>query len=442
MELTTFNTATTSTYFDLNNDGFAEQTAWVNNDDGLLVRDLDSSGTIDSAAELFGSTNVDGFVILATLDSNGDLVIDVNDTAWNTLLVWQDANDNALTDSGELLTLASLNIVSFDLAGVTPSTSTISGNAISHTSTYMLANGTTRAVADAWFVHSTVNTSFTGDYTLDQATLFLPTLRGFGKLPDLHISMSDNQDLLDLVQQFVLDWSWDRLADPAALDADVAAILHEWAGVTNVSPTSRGGTVNGQNLEFLEEYFGEEFLQWGFNPEPWTQAGGELERAWSLVFGNIKAQLIMQVGGADLFGGSITYNPFTGALEGDMDLSQTQIGGLVAFATDTGVNAHDYWMQVAELVRYTKGYLAVTGTEEGWLDTGVDDSGLADTWDDIVVDYEALDDTEGQTFNGTSSGETLVGTAYDDLIYGNGGNDQHLGATATTSSRAPVETIS
>ena len=68
VELTTFSASTTETFFDIDGDGFAEQTAWVDGDDGLLARDLDESGTIDSVEELFGSPGVDGFSLLALLD--------------------------------------------------------------------------------------------------------------------------------------------------------------------------------------------------------------------------------------------------------------------------------------------------------------------------------------------------------------------------------------
>ena len=33
--------------FDLNNDGFAEKTEWIEKEDGFLVRDLNKNGKID-----------------------------------------------------------------------------------------------------------------------------------------------------------------------------------------------------------------------------------------------------------------------------------------------------------------------------------------------------------------------------------------------------------
>ena len=201
--LTEWNAATTGTFFDLNENGFAVQTAWVTGDTGLLARDLNANGRIDSTAELFGSPTVDGFAKLAVLDSNHDMRIDANDEAWSTLVVWTDTNGDAVTQEGELHSLASLGIANIDLAGVAASTSTISGNPISHTSTVTFTDGATATVADAWFVHDNTNSYYAEDYTLDAEVLFLPTLRGYGTLPDLSIAMSQDSDLKDMVADFV-----------------------------------------------------------------------------------------------------------------------------------------------------------------------------------------------------------------------------------------------
>ncbi|WP_297751442.1 hypothetical protein [Hydrogenophaga sp.] len=74
-------------FFDLDNTGFAERSGWVGKGDGLLVRDLNGNGRIDSGAELFGnhtkladgSRAAHGFHALAELDSNRDGVVDARD---------------------------------------------------------------------------------------------------------------------------------------------------------------------------------------------------------------------------------------------------------------------------------------------------------------------------------------------------------------------------
>lgn len=81
--------------FDLDANGFAESTAWVNWDDGLLVSDRNSNGYIDSGRELFGDQTLlnngqlatSGYQALAELDSNLDGKIDLNDTQFADLKV-------------------------------------------------------------------------------------------------------------------------------------------------------------------------------------------------------------------------------------------------------------------------------------------------------------------------------------------------------------------
>ncbi|KWT82821.1 hypothetical protein WDL1CHR_06296 [Variovorax sp. WDL1] len=43
-----------SILFDHNADTIRTGTGWIGSDDGILVRDLDANGTIDSGRELFG----------------------------------------------------------------------------------------------------------------------------------------------------------------------------------------------------------------------------------------------------------------------------------------------------------------------------------------------------------------------------------------------------
>ena len=79
-----------STYFDNDDNGFAERTGWISPTDGLLVRDLDGNGAIDHGGELFGNNTLllngrkaaNGFAALAALDENGDRFIDYLDSAW------------------------------------------------------------------------------------------------------------------------------------------------------------------------------------------------------------------------------------------------------------------------------------------------------------------------------------------------------------------------
>jgi hypothetical protein len=136
-------------HFDMNNDGFAERTAWVTGGDGLLVWDRNGNGRIDNQSELFGnsSTLPDGFAALRLLDTNHDGKITSADANFGKLKVWIDANGNGVTDAGELKSLASLSITSINLNAVAQSNVYLNENQVSAVSTFTRSDGTTGAAS-------------------------------------------------------------------------------------------------------------------------------------------------------------------------------------------------------------------------------------------------------------------------------------------------------
>ncbi|MGX5648962.1 hypothetical protein ACWKW4_01750 [Hydrogenophaga borbori] len=110
---------------DHNADGIKTGTGWARPDDGFLVRDLNGNGSIDSGRELFGVDTVksngqlasQGFDALADLDSNGDGQITSADAAWGQLQVWRDANQDGISQAGELSGLDALGITRLGLNG-------------------------------------------------------------------------------------------------------------------------------------------------------------------------------------------------------------------------------------------------------------------------------------------------------------------------------------
>jgi hypothetical protein len=77
-----------------------------------------ANGTVDSAKELFGNADgfANGFLKLATFDSNQDGQIDVQDAVWSQLRIWIDANHNGKSEPEELHTLDEIGIKSISLA--------------------------------------------------------------------------------------------------------------------------------------------------------------------------------------------------------------------------------------------------------------------------------------------------------------------------------------
>ncbi len=132
--------------FDLDGDGTAEQTGWVGPDDGLLAVDLDGSGAIEDGSEVFsenfgGGDHANSLDALASLDENGDGVIDSEDSAYDDILVWQDANSDGISQAGELKSLAEHGIESIDL-GATAVNIDADGNQIFAEGEFTLDDGT------------------------------------------------------------------------------------------------------------------------------------------------------------------------------------------------------------------------------------------------------------------------------------------------------------
>lgn len=136
-------TDSSGSFFDLDADGFVEQTGWVKADDALLARDLNGNGVIDNINELFGNDTTDGFIVLDALDSNNDNIISSADAAFGSLLVWRDLDGDAYSDAGELQSLTAAGIASIDLNYTALSNVKNQGHDVSSQSTVTLADATT-----------------------------------------------------------------------------------------------------------------------------------------------------------------------------------------------------------------------------------------------------------------------------------------------------------
>ena len=98
--------ANSSVMWDIDEDLFVENTGWTSGSDGFLAIDLNGDGIITDHTELFGSAIQDGFSVLNIYDTNLDGVITSADNQFNDLLIWQDINENGVSEAGELQTLA------------------------------------------------------------------------------------------------------------------------------------------------------------------------------------------------------------------------------------------------------------------------------------------------------------------------------------------------
>ncbi len=105
--------------FDINADGHKDQVGWTSKD-GILAYDVDGNGLIDNGSEIFtpdfnGGKFASGVAALASLDANGDGKIDAGDAVFKDLKIWVDANNNGISDEGELSSLTDHHVSSISL---------------------------------------------------------------------------------------------------------------------------------------------------------------------------------------------------------------------------------------------------------------------------------------------------------------------------------------
>ncbi len=137
--------------FDILNTGEKVSTGWLSGEDAFLAIDNNGNGLIENRDELFGGTGVgDAFEKLASYDSNNDGLIDSTDESFNQIMVWQDANENAVTDLGELRSLAAAGVSELSLDYQSNFTLDPQGNLLGETSTAVV-NGETRDLVDVYF---------------------------------------------------------------------------------------------------------------------------------------------------------------------------------------------------------------------------------------------------------------------------------------------------
>jgi Ca2+-binding RTX toxin-like protein len=393
-----------STYFDLDNDNFAERTAWVRPDDGLLVRDLNNNGKIDNVTELFGNATTPGFTALKTLDSNNDNLITSADAAFGTLRVWRDLDQDGVTDAGELQTLAQAGITSISAVGGTPTNAEIRGTTIRAESTFTLTNGTTRKIVDAVFDVDQGDTLFLGNTSVSTAAAALPNLKGIGNTTDLRVAITVDATLQGLVTSFkglAANSSWATLRDAAD------NILFRWAGVDGVAATAMTSAFDRQKLAFLEKIAGQDLVRRDAGI-PDRTAAPELAASWNAFLDKATARLAMQGPMKSLFNG-ISYDTATDQFKAATTTALANVFGAAFQALSTTAStAQTQWATI-----YAPVLTAVAN------DTIRSDGNVVLT--DFVV-QSIITGLEGRT-SALSLGQIITGLALPNVLVGTAGNE-------------------
>jgi len=432
IELTNLS-STDSVYWNHLLNGFAQASGWVTGGDGLLAIDINNDGFINDSSELLGDRtgSANGFMALETYDNNQDGLITTEDRVFQDLRVWIDTNVNGFSEASELNTLGDLSITSINLSYVDVNIIN-NGNAIEQQGVFIIG-GSTRQVADVYFSVSTINTVYDGNFNVELRTVFLPSVRGYGTLPEMFVAASnDNIEVGNLYDHLknLNALSFAQMFDPTAtLTNEVRAIMFRWAGVDGIDPGSRGPYIDARELGFLEKLTGEAFLQRGHWSNPAVFAGYDLQEAFHIALNNVYARLVAQSAGGELFEGDWFYNVATDAFEGVTGLNQATLDALEAEAAalSTRETRQDFWENVVRMVEFSVGTANLSASALTALQTAIADSDIGsatklDLEDDILPAL-AFSQPAGINLTGTSGADAMNGSSSDDTLTGAAGND-------------------
>ena len=410
--------------FDLDNNGFAEATGWVQKDDALLAYDRNGNGKIDNGGELFGnytlsdnyyshtSGNTNGFNALKEFDTNNDGIIDKNDKDFDKILLWQDKNSNAVTDEGELIKLSD-KVRSIDLNYKEISTDN-NGNSIRQTSTATLNDGTKVKADDVWFKVSLNKTKEIIDQDkIPLETQALPQVIASGNLNSLRVAASKNETLATMINLYLM-------LSPEDRKKYIDELIYEWAGVSEIAKDSRGiYAIDARNLVLYEKLTGKPFNQggWGANPGPnaYNRINDKINTFKYYVYASIELQT--------------TYSD----LNLDMEKMSLREDGKLSYKFDT-LNSklmqlykdgkYDEIIKLMSIVREASVYKPIyQGNLKENLKAfcGNDDKFLSLCLSTYISGTDGND-----IINGNSENNFIVGGKGNDTLYGGYGNDTYI----------------
>lgn len=387
--------------FDLDNNGFAEKTAWIGTEDGFLALDRNGNGSIDNGGELFGdqvilkggSKSESGFEALAELDDNGDGIIDNKDSAFANLRVWIDANHNGKSDSNELKTLNETGIISISLEHSEVSiVDEETGARIAESASVTInKNGavSTVDISEFWFPVNSSDTTQDGVVTA-------------GNVPNIIQAVNDDEsgELLELFYEF------SESTDIVMKRYYLKKILYKITDSKNIAINSRGGNIDARDLHVIEQFMGRDFEGVG-GSNPNSNAASILKDIYTNIENQYYNILNMYCGLGGYLNATYEYEDENGNKNLNLDF-------LYYIFDEKAAEGENIDYLVYDLGVYLKSYDKINGT-----------SCFTEYSNHYSENYAYIVEStkSGNTYLGTESNDSYNGTSKNDFIFGESGND-------------------
>ena len=414
-------------YFDIDNNGFAEKTQWIDSIDGLLVFNRDSDPNITNGSELFsdqvilsnGKKSENGFEVLEEFDTNGDGIVDKKDNDFDKLQVWIDINHDGSTineNEQELFTLNELGITSISTKYRTDTSVESDDPNKNVIADVTFENGESTHISEHWFDAVSSDTQELNTEGIDDG------LTSFGNMHSIGYALEheETNDLLKLVKRFNMS---NNYVEKRVLTRE---ILYYLTDSTNLDPNSRGGRVDARNLHVLETIMGvESFIGADGSSIPNSNAAPILNNVYAN-FEELYFNLLNKDSSSAEYIGLIRkkYNDETGETTLDLSYVIEKIDAHISY----GWNVDEMVFSISSFLHnydtvFKTSYL--NSFKEYYFDRA--------TEIDIMLNASLLMGSDaGDKLNGTNSHEIIwAGTGNDiinaaggdDIIYGRGGDD-------------------
>ena len=410
--------------FDLDNNSFAEKTAWVKNHDGFLAIDLNGNGKIDDGGELFGDSFImpdgncskTGFEALSSLDTNKNEKIDAEDALFGNalaytdkeeknlfdqLIVWFDNNHNGITDDGdELSSLNSLNIDHIDLKYTNDpynadDTIPEEKGARQEGKSYVYFNDGTKekSISEFWFKVNNSTTIHDGEVTV-------------GNVKNIEQAIADDET----GTLYSLCLAFDYSTDIAEKHRLLKKILYFLTDSSEIVIDSRGGNIDARDLHVVEAFMGHEFIGVdGRNPN--APAAEILKDIYKNIEDNYYSILNLKMS----FGGYMTVTFEDEDENGNICINFELLNDVIEEMSKENDPETD--ILIYNLGSYLKTYDKIHGTKcfdkykEHYLT--------------ISPKYQEIIDLIGNTYTfiDTDEDDIYSGSAYNDFVFGESGNN-------------------
>lgn len=392
--------------FDLDNNGYAEKTAWIGTADGFLALDRNENGIIDNGGELFGDQvdiggrlSSSGFEALSTLDENEDGKIDEKDDCYSRLLVWVDSNHNGYSESNELNSLDYYGIREIQLEHTEGSVIDEStGTMMAEFATVVYKDNSETTISEFWFPVNASDTTHGDAITA-------------GNVPRIEQALEKDEtgELTLLFNKFI---EAESIAEKRYY---LRKILYFITDSNDITVNSRGGNIDARDLHVIEQFMGRDFNGVG-GSNPNANAASILKN----VYKDIEDYYYNILNLYDEFGGYKTLMFEYEDENGNEILDVTCLVYVFRAFIEQGT---DMETLIYDLGIYLKSYDKLHGTNY---------------YEDYCSYYKGMSNEIAEsvsasmgsnTYVGTKGADNYLGSASRDYVYGEGGNDTLSGGS-------------